>query len=207
MKLYTYFRSSAAYRVRIALALKGVAYDAVPVHLVKNEHAAPDYLALNPQGRVPALAVDGATLIQSPAILEYLEEAYPEPPLLPADPIARAKVRAAAAVIACDVHPLNNLSVLRRLKAMGHEQPAIDEWIRHWIVEGLRAVEALIEDGPFCFGSAPGLADVYLVPQLYNARRFSTPLEAFPKVLAAEAACLALPAFRQAAPEAQPDAA
>lgn len=206
MRLYTYFRSSAAYRVRIALNLKGVAYESVPVHLVRNEHLAADYLDVNPQGRVPALEADGATLIQSPAILEYLEERFPQPPLLPADPAERARVRAAAAVIACDVHPVNNLSVLRRLKAMGHSQDEIDAWIRHWIGEGFKALEALVGEGPFCFGPAPTLADVYLVPQLYNARRFSTPLDAYPKILAAEAACLALPAFSQAAPEAQPDA-
>ncbi len=207
MRLYGYFRSSAAYRVRIALNLKGLPYDQVPVHLVKGEQSAPDYRALNPQGRVPALAVDGTTLIQSPAILELIEETHPEPPLLPGDPVARAQVRAVAAVIGCDIHPLNNLAVLRRLKAMGHDQAAIDDWIRHWVLEGLSAVEALIGEGPFCFGNVPTLADVYLVPQLYNARRFATPLEAFPKILAAEAACLALPAFSQAAPEAQPDAA
>ncbi len=207
MKLYTYFRSSAAYRVRIALALKGVPYDSVPIHLVRNEQASDAYLAVNPQGRIPALDVDGTTLVQSPAIIEFLEEVVPHPPLLPADPIERARVRAVAALIGCDIHPLNNLGPLRRLKAMGHAQGEIDDWIRHWIAEGLRAVEAMIGEGPFCFGDAPTLADVYLVPQLFNARRFDAPLEAYPRILAAEAACLALPAFRQAAPEAQPDAA
>ncbi len=207
MRLYDYFRSSAAYRVRVALNLKGVAYESVPVHLVKGEQSASDYLAINPQGRVPALAVDGTVLVQSPAILEYLEETHPEPPLLPADPIRRARVRSVAALIGCDIHPLNNLAVLRRLKAMGHEQPAIDEWYRHWVVTGLDAVEAMIEGGPFCFGETPTLADLYLVPQVFNARRFSVPLARYPKIQAAEAACLALPAFRDAAPEAQPDAA
>jgi maleylacetoacetate isomerase/maleylpyruvate isomerase len=207
MRLYDYFRSSAAYRVRVALNLKGVAYESVPVHLVKGEQSASDYLAINPQGRVPALAVDGTVLVQSPAILEYLEETHPEPPLLPADPIRRARVRSVAALIGCDIHPLNNLAVLRRLKAMGHEQPAIDEWYRHWVVTGLDAVEAMIEGGPFCFGETPTLADLYLVPQVFNARRFSVPLDRYPKIQAAEAACLALPAFRDAAPEAQPDAA
>ncbi len=207
MRLYDYFRSSAAYRVRVALNLKGVAYESVPVHLVKGEQSAADYLAINPQGRVPALAVDGTVLVQSPAILEYLEETHPEPPLLPADPIRRARVRSVAALIGCDIHPLNNLAVLRRLKAMGHEQPAIDEWYRHWVVTGLDAVEAMIEGGPFCFGETPTLADLYLVPQVFNARRFSVPLDRYPKIQAAEAACLALPAFRDAAPEAQPDAA
>ncbi len=207
MRLYDYFRSSAAYRVRVALNLKGVAYESVPVHLVKGEQSASGYLAINPQGRVPALAVDGTVLVQSPAILEYLEETHPEPPLLPADPIRRARVRSVAALIGCDIHPLNNLAVLRRLKAMGHEQPAIDEWYRHWVVTGLDAVEAMIEGGPFCFGETPTLADLYLVPQVFNARRFSVPLDRYPKIQAAEAACLALPAFRDAAPEAQPDAA
>ena len=207
MRLYDYFRSSAAYRVRIALNLKGLPYESVPVHLVKGEQSAPDYLALNPQGRVPALAVDGTVLVQSSAILEYLEETHPEPPLLPADPVRRARVRSVAALIGCDIHPLNNLAVLRRLKAMGHEQPAIDKWYRHWVVTGLDAVEAMIEGGPFCFGETPTLADLYLVPQVFNARRFSVPLDRYPKSQAAEAACLALPAFRDAAPEAQPDAA
>ena len=207
MKLYDYFRSSAAYRVRIALNLKGVAYESVPIHLVKGEQSAPDYLAVNPQGRVPALAVDGTVLVQSPAILEFLDERFPEPPLLPGDPLQRARVRVVAALIGCDIHPLNNLAVLRRLKAMGHEQSAIDEWYRHWVVTGLEAVEAMIDGGPFCFGGTPPLADLYLVPQVFNARRFSVPLDPYPKIRAADAACLALPAFRDAAPEAQPDAA
>ena len=207
MRLYDYFRSSAAYRVRIALNLKGLPYESVPVHLVKGEQSAPDYLALNPQGRVPALAVDGTVLVQSPAILEYLEETHPEPPLLPADPIRRARVRSVAALIGCDIHSLNNLAILRRLKAMGHEQPAIDKWYRHWVVTGLDAVEAMIEGGPFCFGETLTLADLYLVPQVFNARRFSVPLAPYPKIQAAEAACLTLPAFRDAAPEVQPDAA
>ncbi|KAA2236143.1 maleylacetoacetate isomerase [Salinarimonas soli] len=207
MKLYDYFRSSAAYRVRIALNFKGVPYESVPIHLVKGEQSAPAYLAVNPQGRVPALDHDGAVIVQSPAILEYLDERFPEPPFLPRDLVRRARVRAAAALIGCDIHPLNNLAVLRRLKAMGHEQPAIDDWYRHWVVTGLEAVEAMIEGGPFCFGEAPTLADLYLVPQLYNARRFAVPLDPYPRIQAADAACLALPAFRDAAPEAQPDAA
>ena len=208
MKLYTYFRSSAAYRVRIALNLKGLAYESVPIHLLKKEQSAPQYLAVNPQGRVPALDLGDAVLIQSPAILEYLEEVFPEPALLPADPLARARVRAVCALIACDIHPLNNVGVLRYIKrAFGQEQTAIDAWYRHWIVEGFRALDQLIEPGPFAFGPAPTLADVYLAPQVYNARRFNIPMEPYPKIAAADAACAALDAFKAAAPEAQADAA
>jgi maleylacetoacetate isomerase len=172
MQLYTYFRSSAAYRVRIALNLKGLAYDSLPVNLIKGDQSKGEYLALNPQGRVPALVVDGATLIQSPAILEYLDETHPTPPLLPSSALARAEVRAACALIACDIHPLNNIGVLRYLKRqLGHDQPTIDAWYRHWVVEGLAALERLVKPGPFAFGPQPTLADVYLVPQVYNARR------------------------------------
>lgn len=208
MKLYTYFRSSAAYRVRIALNLKGLAYEAVPIHLLKKEQSAPAYLAVNPQGRVPALDTGEAVLIQSPAILEYLDEVYPEPPLLPSDPVARARVRAVCAVIGCDIHPMNNIGVLRTIKRMfGQEQAAIDAWYRHWIVEGFRALEQLIEPGPFAFGPAPTLADVYLAPQVYNAVRFNVPMEPYPKIAAVDRACAALDAFKVAAPEAQADAA
>jgi maleylacetoacetate isomerase len=208
MKLYTYFRSSAAYRVRIALNLKGLPYEAVPIHLLKKEQNAPDYLAVNPQGRVPSLDLDGTVLIQSPAILEYLEEIHPEPPLLPFDPVARARVRASCALIACDIHPLNNIGVLRYIKhAFGQEQAAIDDWYRHWIVEGFTALEQLIEPGPFAFGPTPTLADVYLVPQVYNALRLRVPMESYPKIAAADRACSDLDAFKAAAPEAQADAA
>lgn len=208
MRLYTYFRSSASYRVRIALNLKGRAYESVSINLLKREQSAPAYLAVNPQGRVPALDLGGTALHQSPAILEYLEEVYPEPPLLPPDPLARARVRAACALIACDIHPMNNIGVLRYIKrAFGQEQPAIDEWYRHWIVEGFRALEQLIAPGPFAFGSSPTLADVYLVPQVYNARRFGVAMEAYPNIEAADRACAELEPFRAAAPEAQPDAA
>ena len=208
MRLYTYFRSSAAYRVRIALNLKGLPYEAVPIHLLKKEQNAPDYLAVNPQGRVPSLDLDGTVLIQSPAILEYLEEIYPEPPLLPSDPVARARVRAICALIACDIHPLNNVGVLRYIKrAFGQEQAAIDDWYRHWIVEGFTALEQIIEPGPFAFGSNPTLADVYLVPQVYNAVRLHVPMEPYPKIAAADRACSDLEAFKAAAPEAQADAA
>jgi maleylacetoacetate isomerase len=208
MKLYTYFRSSAAYRVRLALNLKRLPYEAVPIHLLKKEQSAPDYLAVNPQGRVPSLDLDGTVLIQSPAILEYLEEVHPEPPLLPSDPVGRARVRTICALVACDIHPLNNIGVLRYIKrAFGQEQAAIDDWYRHWIVEGFTALEQLIEPGPFAFGPTPTLADVYLVPQVYNALRLRVPMESYPKIAAADRACSDLDAFKAAAPEAQADAA
>ena len=208
MRLYTYFRSSAAYRVRIALNLKGVAYEAVPVNLLKGEQRQEGYRAVNPQQRVPSLDTGGATLIQSPAILEYLDEAYPEPPLLPAGAANRARVRAVASLIACDIHPLNNSGVLAYLKIrLGHDQAAADEWYAHWVREGFDAVEALIEPGPYAFGSRVTLADVYLVPQVFNARRFNVPLDAYPKIAAVDEACAALTAFQDAAPANQPDAA
>ena len=208
MRLYTYFRSSAAYRVRIALNLKGVAYEAVPVNLLKGEQRQEGYRAVNPQQRVPSLDTGGATLIQSPAILEYLDEAYPEPPLLPAGAANRARVRAVASLIACDIHPLNNSGVLAYLKIrLGHDQAAADEWYAHWVREGFDAVEALIEPGPYAFGSRVTLADVYLVPQVFNARRFNVPLDAHPKIAAVDEACAALTAFQDAAPANQPDAA
>ena len=208
MRLYTYFRSSAAYRVRIALNLKGVAYEAVPVNLLKGEQRQEGYRAVNPQQRVPSLDTGGATLIQSPAILEYLDEAYPEPPLLPAGAANRARVRAVASLIACDIHPLNNSGVLAYLKTrLGHDQAAADEWYAHWVREGFDAVEALIEPGPYAFGSRVTLADVYLLPQVFNARRFNVPLDAYPKIAAVDEACAALTAFQDAAPANQPDAA
>ena len=208
MKLYTYFRSSAAYRVRIALNLKGLSYESAPIHLLKKEQSASEYLAVNPQGRVPSLDLDGTVLIQSPAILEYLEEVHPEPPLLPSDPVGRARVRAICALVACDIHPLNNIGVLRYIRrAFGQEQAAIDDWYRHWIVEGFTALEQLIESGPFAFGPTPTLADVYLVPQVYNALRLRVPMESYPKIAAADRACSDLDAFKAAAPEAQADAA
>ncbi|HYI89626.1 MAG TPA: maleylacetoacetate isomerase [Beijerinckiaceae bacterium] len=207
MKLYTFFRSSAAYRVRIAMNLKGLSYDAAFVSLPKNEQRHADYMRINPQGRVPTLDLDGAILIQSPAILEYLEEAHPEPPLLPRDPVARAKIRAVAAVIGCDIHPLNNSGTLAYLKTrMGQDEAAANAWYAHWVVEGFRAIEQLIEPGPFAFGDKPSLADIYLAPQVYNARRFTVPLDDFPKIVAVDAAGARLEAFRAAAPERQPDA-
>jgi maleylacetoacetate isomerase len=211
LTLHGYFRSSAAWRVRIALALKGVTAAQAAHHLRKNEQLAADYLRLNPQGLVPALEVAGqGVLTQSLAIVEWLDETQPGPKLLPADPWGRARVRALAAIIACDVHPIQNLRVLQYLKRqMGQEQAAIDAWARHWIALGLAAFETRLgepETGRFCHGDAPGLADLCLVPQLGNARRFGTDLTPYPRVLAVEAACLALEAFRVAAPEVQPDA-
>jgi maleylacetoacetate isomerase len=210
VKLYSYFRSSAAYRVRIALNLKSLSYEAASVHLVKDggHNRRPEFRAVNPQMRVPALvAPGGEILIQSLAIIEYLEETHPEPPLLPKDPVARAKVRALAQLIACDIHPLNNTSPLRYLKnQMGQEQTAIDAWYRHWVREGFAALEALIEPGPYACGKAVTLADICLVPQVYNARRLKVPLDPFPKIVGVEAACLELPAFERARPENQPDA-
>jgi maleylacetoacetate isomerase len=210
VKLYSYFRSSAAYRVRIALNLKGIAYETASVHLTKDggHNYRPEFRAVNPQMRVPVLVTPGGdTLIQSLAIIEYLEETHPEPPLLPKDPIARAKVRALAELIACDIHPLNNTSPLRYLKNTLHqEQATIDTWYHHWVTAGFEALEALIGPGPYACGAAVTLADVCVVPQVYNARRLKVPLDKFPKILAVDTACQALPAFERARPENQPDA-
>jgi len=210
VKLYSYFRSSAAYRVRIALNLKGLAYETVPVHLVKEggHNRRPEFRAINPQMRVPALvAPTGDVLIQSLAIIEYLDETHPEPPLLPKDPIARAQARAIAEIVACDIHPLNNIGSLRYLKRELHqEQAAIDAWYHHWVLTGFEAIEALVHPGPYACGGAVTVADLCLVPQVYNARRLNVPLDKFPKIVAIDTACLALPAFDRARPENQPDA-
>jgi maleylpyruvate isomerase len=210
VKLYSYFRSSAAYRARIALNLKGLPYETESIHLTKGggrQHT-PEYRAVNPQGRVPALALDtGDVLIQSLALIEYLDETHPEPPLLPKDPVTRAHVRAAAQVIACDIHPLNNTSPLFYLKnTLKHDQDAINAWYAHWVTVGFAAFEALLRPGPYCFGAQVGLADICLVPQVANARRFNVPLDNFPKIVAIDAACRELPAFDKARPENQPDA-
>ena len=210
MKLYTYFRSSAAYRARIALNLKGLSPEMIPVHLQKEGglNRKPAFRAVNPQMKLPALQLDsGEVLIQSLAIIEYLDELHPQPPLLPRDPLARAQVRALAQIIACDIHPLNNTSPLRYLKhQLGQEQAKIDAWYHHWILEGFDALEALLGPGPYAFGSEVTLADVCLVPQVANARRFKVPLDKFPKIVAADAACNKLAAFEKARPENQPDA-
>lgn len=205
--LHGYFRSTASYRVRIALNLKGIAYADAFHHLREGEQRSAGYRAINPQGLVPALAVGDAVLTQSLAICEYLDETCPEPPLLPADPVDRAQVRAFAQAIACDVHPVQNLKVLDRLRALGFDDAQVTGWARDTIEDGLDACAALIADapGPYCFGDRVTLADLCLVPQLVNARRFGADLR-WPRLLAAEAACLELDAFRRAMPEHQPDA-
>jgi len=212
-KLFGYFRSSAAYRVRIALGLKGLAYEHAGINLLPgvSEQKSEAYRAVNPQGRVPFLVDGDISLSQSPAILEYLEEAYPEPALLPESIKERARVRQLCSIVASDIHPLNNLSVLTRLKSeMGQDEGAVNGWYRHWISEGFTAFEHwLVESsdtGHFCHGDTPGLADVYLVPQLYNARRFEVPLEGFPSIVRIGNSCDELDVFQSAAPENQPDA-
>jgi maleylacetoacetate isomerase len=212
MKLHSFFRSSAAYRVRLALEIKGLAYETVAHHLRKGEQRKPEYRVLNPQGLVPALEDAGHVLTQSLAIIEYLEEAYPQTPrLLPPDPLGRAIVRAMSLAIACDVHPLNNLRVLDYLKsAIGQSQEATDVWYRHWIGEGFAALEELVRQhsrgGRHCFGDAVTMADACLVPQMYNARRFQTDLAPYPTLVAISDSLERLPAFAAARPEAQPDA-
>ncbi|MGE3146905.1 MAG: maleylacetoacetate isomerase [Pseudorhodoplanes sp.] len=210
MKLYTYFRSSAAFRVRIALNLKGISYEPVAIHLTKDggRQRSPEYRAINPNMRVPALALStGEVLTQSLAIIEYLDEVYPDPPLLPADDIERAQVRAAAQLVACDIHPLNNTSTLNYLKGpLQQDQAAVDAWYRYWVENGFAALETMLRPGPYAFGSRVTVADLCLVPQVFNARRFKADLSAFPKIAAVEAACLKLPAFDKARPENQPDA-
>jgi maleylpyruvate isomerase len=208
MKLHGYFRSSAAYRVRIALNLKGLRADHLPHHLRKGEQRDPAYLAINPQGLVPALETGGEILTQSLAIIDWLEETHPAPPLLSNDPMRRAKVRAFAQAIACDIHPVQNTKVLARLRELGLAENQVTEWAAWANREGLIACETLIanEPGPFCFGDKPTLADLCLVPQLGNARRFGVDVSAFPRLLQAEAACKAMQAFADAAPDKQPDA-
>ena len=209
MKLHGYFRSSASYRVRIALNLKGLSTEHLPHHLRKGEQCAPAYLAINPQGLVPTLEDDaGTVLTQSLAIIEWLDETYPAPPLLPKDPLRRAKVRAFAMALACDVHPVQNLKVLARLRQLGLPEDKVTEWAAWANREGLAACETLLagETGPFCFGAAPTIADLCLVPQLANARRFGVDVSAYPRLLKAEAAARENKAFADAAPDKQVDA-
>jgi maleylpyruvate isomerase len=209
MKLHGYFRSSASYRVRIALNLKGLSHEHLSHHLRKGEQCAPAYLAINPQGLVPTLEDEaGTVLTQSLAIIEWLDETHPAPPLLPKDPLRRAKVRAFAMAIACDTHPVQNLKVLARLRQLGLPEETVTEWAAWANREGLTACESLIanEPGPFCFGPSPTIADLCLVPQLANARRFGVDVSVYPRLLKAEAAARETKAFADAAPDKQPDA-
>lgn len=212
MKLHNYFRSSTSYRVRIALALKGLAYDYVAYHLRKGEQRGAAYLALNPQGLVPTLETDdGALLPQSLAIVEYLDELQPDPPLLPATPLERARVRSLAYAVACDIHPVNNLRILRYLvDPLGHDAVVQGEWFRHWVAVEFAALERRLAEEPqtgrFCHGDSPGLADICLVPQVVNGRRFDCDMTPYPTIRRIHEACMTLPAFAEAAPEHQPDA-
>lgn len=210
MKLYTYFRSSAAFRVRIALNLKGLAVEPAFVHLAKGEHLQPAYQAVNPQGLVPALQVDGALLAQSIAIIEYLEETHPRPPLLPTDPLGRARVRGLSLIVACEIHPLNNPRALKYVKnVLGHSQDEVDAWYRHWIADGLAKLEAELArpgTGRYSHGDAPTMADCCLVPQIFNAQRFNCDLAPYPAVMRVFEACMQLDAFDRAQPGKQPDA-
>ena len=201
--LYDYWRSSASYRVRIVLNLKGVEYSTVPTSLLDGDHKSPEYVARNPQGFVPMLRIDGHDLTQSLAIIDYLDANYHDPKMVSSDPAMRAKTLAQAMVIAADTHPVNNLRILKYLKdILGHDQAAIDEWYRHWVVEGFTALEAMAPDDGLFGSDLPNLADVCLVPQMANARRFDTPLEAFPKLVRIDAVLAAMPAFAAAHPDA-----
>ena len=213
MKLYDYFRSSAAYRVRIGLKLKGLDYEAIPVHLIKDggEQLKAPYRAVNPSGLVPSLQDNGATITQSLAILEYLDEVHPVAPLLPRDALGRARVRSLALAIACDIHPLNNLRVLRYLvKEAGLSEDAKTAWYVHWVQEGFAALEAQLagssDTGRFCHGDMPTLADIVLAPQVFNAARFHIDMGPYPTIARIDAACRELPAFIAAHPSQQPDA-
>ena len=210
MKLYSYFRSSAAFRVRIALNLKKLDYETVAIHLRRNDQTRPGYLAVNPQGLVPTLEDGDRTLIQSLAIIEYLDETYPEPPLLPSQPANRARVRGLAEIVACDIHPINNLRVLRYVThSLGHDEAAIATWYNHWIDAGFHAFESLLAEdsrtGRFCHGDAPSLADVTLVPQVVNAERYRLDLAPYPTIARIYRNCMALEPFVAAHPDNQPD--
>jgi len=210
VKLYSYFRSSAAYRVRVALNLKGIAYETVPIHLTRDggRQNSAEFRAINPQMRVPVLVLySGERLVQSLAIVDYLDHAFPAPPMLPTEVVARAKALSIAEIIACDIHPINNLVTLNYLRGrLGHDQAAVDAWYAHWIVTGFEAIEAMIRPGPYAFGAEPSVADLCIVPQVYNARRYKVSLDRFPKIVGVDAACLKLEAFDRARPENQPDA-
>jgi maleylpyruvate isomerase len=208
MQLYDYWRSSAAYRVRIALHLKGLAYEPIAIDLRKGAQRSSAYRARNPQGLVPYLQDGEVGIGQSFAIMEYLDERYPEPPLLPDAPAARAYVRALALAIVCEIHPLNNMRVLRYLEQRGAPEPDRLTWYRHWVGQGFEPIEAVLAErgDPFCFGEAATLADICLVPQVYNARRYSCDLEPYPTIRAIDQRCRRIEAFARAAPELQPDA-
>ncbi len=211
IRLHGYYRSSAAFRVRAALALKGIAFELVPHHLRKGEQRDPGYMHLQPQGLVPALEIDGQVLIQSMAIIEYLDATRPEPPLLPPDEAGRARVRALAQLVCCDIHPVDNLRVLRRLRQdLGQDEAQVGAWYNHWIAEGFDALETLLADSPhtgrFCHGDTPGLADLCLVPQVVNSYNFKLDLTPYPTIRRVFDACLELPAFERALPQNQPDA-
>jgi maleylacetoacetate isomerase len=207
MQLYSYFRSTASYRVRIALGLKNLSYDTVPIHLPRQEQHSESFRAVNPQRRVPALKLDdGTVLIQSLAIIDYLDETYPEPPFLPTDAKLRARVRAVAHIVSMDIHPLGNSGPRNYLtRTLGLNEAAAKTWTGHWMAEGFAGIEPLLGEGPYAFGAAPTLADICLVPQVSNARRFGVDLAPFPRLSAADAAARRLPAFAAAAPERQPD--
>jgi maleylacetoacetate isomerase len=210
VKLYTYFRSSAAFRVRIALNLKGLAYDPVFVHLARGEHRKPEYANVDPQALLPTLVDDGQALSQSLAIIEYLEERHPEPPLLPKDALGRARVRSLSLLVACEIHPLNNLRTLQHLKrALGQNEEQISSWYRHWIADGLAKLEADLGragSGKFCHGASPTMADCCLVPQIFNAKRYQSDLAPYPAVMRIFDGCMKLEAFDRAQPSKQPDA-
>jgi maleylacetoacetate isomerase len=210
MKLFGYFRSSAAFRVRIALNLKGLTHEDAFIHLRRGDQRGADFLTVNPQGLVPAIEIDGHMLTQSMAIAEYLDETHPEPPLLPADPVGRVRVRALAAIVACDIHPINNLRVLRYLsRPLGHDQAAIETWYNHWIATGFEAFERLLtadrSTGEFCHGDQPGLADIALVPQVVNSERYRLDLSPYPTIARIYSSCMKLDAFATAHPNNQPD--